>query len=745
MRFWKMTYNSITLNLPGKEEAMFREKYFIDSLFQFRLAFVLIIFLYSIFGYLDARLFPEYTRLLYIIRFGVVIPLFAVMLILSYTRLFQKIWQPLLLISLLAGGTGISLMTMLVPENYFYNAGLLLVFSAGYFFVKLRFFLATIGGWTLLLIYNIGALYFVQTPVILLITNNFFFISANIIGMVGAYNIEFYTRRSFLLNLKLDQERLIVTDMNNNLEKIVDERTIEFLMAKELAETHSANITAIIEGTKNSIWAFNRKYEILYINKEFQSVFHAIFGIRPEPGFSLIDSVPVEETLKWKSHYDRALSNEQFTIEEAIKRNGNVQYFQVTFNPIVKKGDVVGASCIGTDTTERKRSEIELLQAKEKAEESDRLKTAFLANMSHEIRTPMNGILGFADLLKEPNLSAAQQKEYIGIIEKSGLRMLNIINDIVDLSKIEAGLMKINTNKVHINEILDYQYDFFKPEIEAKGLKLYYTKSLPNEIAIIDTDREKVYAILTNLIKNAVKYSDAGSINFGYDKKDNFLEFYVKDTGIGIPVHRQVAIFDRFVQADIADTQARQGAGLGLSISKAYVEMLGGKIWVQSEEGKGSTFYFTLPFEVEHAENKKSDEDLSGEVKPSAVNSGMKHLKILIAEDDDVSQQLLSAMMSRYSREIFEVRSGLEAVEYCHQYPDLDLILMDIQLPDMNGYEATREIRKFNTTVIILAQTAYGLSSDRDKAIEAGCNDYIAKPIHKKELAVLVNKYFNVT
>jgi CheY-like chemotaxis protein len=254
-----------------------------------------------------------------------------------------------------------------------------------------------------------------------------------------------------------------------------------------------------------------------------------------------------------------------------------------------------------------------------------------------------------------------------------------------------------------------------------------------------------VYAILTNLIKNAVKYSDAGSINFGYDKKDNFLEFYVKDTGIGIPVHRQVAIFDRFVQADIADTQARQGAGLGLSISKAYVEMLGGKIWVQSEEGKGSTFYFTLPFEVEHAENKKSDEDLSGEVKPSAVNSGMKHLKILIAEDDDVSQQLLSAMMSRYSREIFEVRSGLEAVEYCHQYPDLDLILMDIQLPDMNGYEATREIRKFNTTVIILAQTAYGLSSDRDKAIEAGCNDYIAKPIHKKELAVLVNKYFNVT
>lgn len=485
-------------------------------------------------------------------------------------------------------------MTMIIPESYSYNAGMLLVFSAGYFFVKLRFLLASIAGWLLLLIYNAGALYFVQTPDIVWLTNNFFFIAANIIGMAGAYNIEYYNRQNFLLNLKLNRERLIVTEMNNNLEALVEERTIELLMAKELAETHSANITAIIEGTTNSIWAFNRKYKLLYVNKEFQSLFNLLFGFIPEPGLNLIESVPSNAgRQKWKEYYDRVLNNEQFTIEDSINiPNLGLRHLQITFNPIVKNGKVTGGSCIGTDTTLSKQLELELLHAKEKAEESDRLKSAFLANMSHEIRTPMNGILGFADLLKEPDLSADQQKEYIAIIEKSGARMLNVINDIVDLSRIEAGLMKTNLMKVNINEMLDYHYNFFKPEVEDKGLSLFYNKSLPDHTAILYTDEEKTYAELTNLIKNAIKFSDKGSIHFGYTRKNQSLEFYVKDTGIGIPPDRQHAIFERFIQADIADSQARQGAGLGLSISKAYIEMLGGKIWLHSNEKRGSAFYF---------------------------------------------------------------------------------------------------------------------------------------------------------
>ncbi|MBK7172297.1 MAG: hypothetical protein IPH84_03485 [Bacteroidales bacterium] len=202
--------------------------------------------------------------------------------------------------------------------------------------------------------------------------------------------------------------------------------------------------------------------------------------------------------------------------------------------------------------TERKIAEQELIKAKDKALESDRLKSAFLANMSHEIRTPMNGILGFSELLKRPNLTGEQQKEYIRIIEKSGARMLNIINDIIDISKIEAGLITVEIEESNINEKLDYIYSFFKPQADEKGIHLIVGKSLPDNHVCIKTDNEKFYSIITNLVKNAIKFSHKGAIEFGYQLKEEFLEFYVKDSGIGIPIDRQEAIFERFIQADIA-------------------------------------------------------------------------------------------------------------------------------------------------------------------------------------------------
>ena len=284
---------------------------------------------------------------------------------------------------------------------------------------------------------------------------------------------------------------------------------------------------------------------------------------------------------------------------EAIGRRKNGEEFPIRIEAknIPYKGKLVRVTEF-RDITADKKNEKELKAALEKAQESDRLKSAFLANMSHEIRTPMNGILGFAELLKEPRLSDEQQNKYIDIIEKSGERMLNIINDIVDISRIEAGLMDLTLKESNINEQLDYIYTFFKPQVEAKGMHLKPPGLLPAEEAIIVTDCEKLFAILTNLVKNAIKYSNEGTIEFGCNIPVTHgrasLRFFIKDTGIGIPKNRQHAIFDRFVQADIEDADARQGAGLGLAISKAYVEMLGGKIWVESEEGKGSTFYFTI-------------------------------------------------------------------------------------------------------------------------------------------------------
>jgi signal transduction histidine kinase/CheY-like chemotaxis protein len=492
--------------------------------------------------------------------------------------------------------------------------------------------MATIAGWLTLLIFNIGAFAFTNTSILLLINNNFFFVSANLIGMLGAYNIEYYARRDFYLNQELDKQKEFVEDANKNLEKIVGERTVE------------------------------------------------------------------------------------------------------------------------------------LTAAKNKAVQSDHLKSAFLANMSHEIRTPMNGILGFADLLKEPNLTGEEQQQYIEIIEKSGARMLNIINDIMNISKIEAGLVEVVLIESNINKQIDFIQTFFKPMAEAKGIHLFSKTALPAKESIILTDKEKVYGILTNLVKNAIKFTEKGSIEFGYRlvaenihktvvetrhamslPPETFLQFYVKDTGIGIAADRHKVIFERFIQEDIHDVNARQGAGLGLAIAKAYVEMLGGEIWMESEKGEGSTFYFTLPYNrISQMPNKTSPLNyLSQPVENDKSNAPT--INILIAEDDETSSTYLATLVAGFNRNIIQVKSGKEAVDSCRSGSVIDLILMDIKMADMDGYEATRLIRQFDSEVIIIAQTAYALAGDREKAIKSGCNDYIEKPINRLQLTGLVNKYLSKT
>ena len=252
--------------------------------------------------------------------------------------------------------------------------------------------------------------------------------------------------------------------------------------------------------------------------------------------------------------------------------------------------------------------------------------------------------------------------------------------------------------------------------------------------AFILTDREKIYAILINLVKNAIKYTNEGVIEIGCDKKGANLEFYIKDTGIGIPANRQTAVFERFIQADIADIHALQGAGLGLSIAKAYTELLGGRMWLESKEGKGSTFFFSIPCSPILEDRITDLLPVAGYENKSAI----RKLKIVIAEDDETSEKLITIAISPYSKEILVARTGTDAIEICHKNQDIDLVLMDIQMPGLNGYEATRQIRKFNKNVIIVAQTAFGLSGDRERAIKAGCNDYIAKPIIKEELLAII-------
>jgi len=422
------------------------------------------------------------------------------------------------------------------------------------------------------------------------------------------------------------------------------------------------------------------------------------------------------------------------------KKNGDSYWESTVISTILNsKGEITFFLAVKEDITEKKRMVADLVQAKEKAEESDRLKSAFLANMSHEIRTPMNGIMGFAELLKEPNLSGDEQQEYIHIIQKSGTRMLNIINDIISISKVESGQMDIYITDTNVNKQIDYLYTFFNPEAEQKGLQLFFKKPLSSKEVTLKTDKEKVYAVLTNLIKNAIKFTPTGSIEFGYERKDKYLEFFVKDTGPGIREEQKNFIFERFRQGSESLSRSYEGAGLGLTISKAFVEMLGGKIWIESSVGKGSEFYFTIPYIIKTNDKKPAKSLVSND----EAEYPLHKLKILIAEDDKISSVLLGKVVRNFSKEVIIVKNGIEAVEACCDNPDIDLILMDIKMPLMDGYEATRLIRKFNPGVMIIAQSAFALTGDQEKAIEVGCNDYLTKPIIRKDLMEHINKYFN--
>jgi hypothetical protein len=302
----------------------------------------------------------------------------------------------------------------------------------------------------------------------------------------------------------------------------------------------------------------------------------------------------------------------------------------------------------------------------------------------------------------------------------------------------------MNISETNVNEQIEYIYTFFKPEIEQKGLQIFMHTALPAVEAVIKTDREKVYAILTNLVKNAIKFTNKGSIEFGYEKKGKYLEFFVKDTGVGITDFQRNVIFERFRQGSELLTRNYEGAGLGLSISKAYAEMLGGGIWVESNSnnipgGNGSIFYFTIPYLPESERNIVSENSIQADNKIDHVNN----LKVLIVEDDEISALLLEMNLKQFCSKILKVGTGDDAVQTCRNNPNLDLVMMDIKLQEMDGYEATRQIRKFNNRIIIFAQTAFALKGDSEKALESGCNEYISKPINRAKLEGLINKHFN--
>lgn len=465
-------------------------------------------------------------------------------------------------------------------------------------------------------------------------------------------------------------------------------------------------------------------------------------------------SLPVNELLKSSLHErldeksaGEAMSiirkvidtNETYQFEYPVTFGTNIRWFQANIAPFETPfgKDVIW---VAREITSRKKTEVELKKAKKKAEESDKLKSYFLANMSHEIRTPMNGILGFTSLLKDETITPAERKSFIKMIDNSGELMLKLIDDIIDISKIEAGQMAIEPSMQKLEGLLIDLHSLFEEIKQSKkkgNIKLIL--SLPEKSGNdqIFTDSMRLTQILSNLLNNALKFTKEGHIEFGYRRKDSLnFEFFVKDTGSGIPKDKHQIIFERFRQVNDNKLNPSGGTGLGLAISKGLVELLGGELKVISEEGKGSTFIFTIRNHTDASQKEQFKDEYT-----HASHLDWSQFTILIAEDNEISYKLVETILKKKKVNILHAENGKEAIRLVKDHPEINLILMDIHMPIVDGLKATQEIRRLRYSIPIIAQTAYAMKSEKQDCLKSGCNDVITKPIVPQKLVTLIEKY----
>ncbi|MBL4939534.1 MAG: response regulator [Lutibacter sp.] len=511
----------------------------------------------------------------------------------------------------------------------------------------------------------------------------------------------------------------------------------ELVKAKDKAEENEQRISSIYDTVGDVIFHIkveSDKFRFISVNKEFLKA----TGLKESMiiGKLANEIIPANSLSMVLENYKKAI-NEKKTVRWIETSNYPTGQLigQVSISPIFNdKGEATFLVGSVHDITELKEGERKLLLAKEKAEESDRLKTEFLNNMSHEIRTPMNGILGFSDMLSDPDLSVGKRANFIKIIQSSTNQLLQVIDDILEISRLGTQQVSVEEESVCINDLLLELFSIFDIKAKENKTPLYLKKTLSDKQSYIFVDKAKLIKILSNLLDNALKFTNYGFVEFGYHLKNYELELYIKDTGIGIEQANHELIFERFSQAEKDLTKKVGGLGLGLSIAKENTELIGGNIRLESKIDEGSTFFVTIPYKTVYKENKPNLEGADDQ----------NEFTILIAEDEEVNYLYLETLLVDIfdlECKIVHVKNGVEAVEACKENKAIDLVLMDLKMPVLNGYEATEQIRAFNSKLPIIAQTAYSTSEERKQAIAAGCDDFLIKPIDKESLKEVIDKY----
>ncbi len=521
-----------------------------------------------------------------------------------------------------------------------------------------------------------------------------------------------------------------------NLKKRRVEQEIKLL--KEKTGLQLRTLYNAIDRAPSSFIITDKSGIIQYVNPEFTKI----------TGYEAEEAVGQKTNLLKSGKHDNKFYNKLWdTIlkgnewrGEIInkKKNGQLYWEEVSISSIMDSDNKIAHFvAVKRDISENKLYEKELIKAKEQAEESNRLKSSFLANMSHEIRTPMNGILGFTELISNEKLSGQDRKYYSKLIKSSTNRLLSLLTNIIDFSKITAGIIEIVKENTNLNQLIENILEESQLSLadgSKNNVEIKFVKTLEDSQADFISDERRLKQVIVNILDNAIKFTKEGFIEIGYKQvREDVIEIYVKDTGIGIDESQFSRIFESFSQVDESVTREYEGAGLGLSISKGLVNALGGEISVESEKSKGSVFRFTIS--VEKAPKKETASNLLVEF--NTYFNG----KILIVEDDMINRIYFEEIFTGVTTDVKYAGYGEEAIEIVRNNPEIKIILMDIRLPDITGIEAAEAIKKINPDIKIISQTAYAMYGDREKFLSLGFDDYIEKPVNVDHLFLKLNSF----